>query len=242
MVTIPERFQIVGQGNVLMAGVHLLPLLGACAAGSYISGVVSRKQNNTSITLIISTCLQLLGIGLLTTFSGVDSNPKPQYVFQAIIGFGVGLSFGAATIMAALHTSKDDLAVAQGAVAQARVLGGSIGLAVCTAVFNYHIHQELRTATAHDYTSLLHDTAGAMAGMPASEQDKTRAVFAGAFTSQVHIMMFLCIPMIITAIFTWEWQPPAMARLAELQKDNNPRESNSETETEMGENCSVRSA
>jgi cyanate permease len=115
-----------------MAGLHLLPQLGACAFGSFLAGAISSKKNNTSITLIVASCLQLIGLGLMSTLSHVDTAIEAQYGYQTIFGLGIGLSFASVTILTSVRSHIDDLAVAQGSIAQARVFGGAVGIAVCS--------------------------------------------------------------------------------------------------------------
>jgi hypothetical protein len=106
---LPERFQVVNGASSLMAGVYLLPLLGASALGSYLGGAISSKRNLTSYTLIASTLLQMAGCGLLSTIgSAIDIMPR-QYVFEAILGLGIGLSLSTATIMTSVQAKRGDL-------------------------------------------------------------------------------------------------------------------------------------
>lgn len=115
-----------------MAGIHLLPQLGACAFGSFLAGAISKKRNNTAFTLIAASCLQLIGLGLLSTLAEVNTAIEAQYGYQTIFGLGIGLSFASVTILTSVRAHREDLAVAQGALAQARVLGGAIGIAICS--------------------------------------------------------------------------------------------------------------
>ncbi|KAJ4147766.1 hypothetical protein LMH87_002272 [Akanthomyces muscarius] len=82
-ITIPERYQIVDRQSVLMASVHILPLLGACAMGSFLGGAISSKKNNTAYTLVAAACFQLLG---LTLMSIIPSKVKATH-------HGSGLAF-----------------------------------------------------------------------------------------------------------------------------------------------------
>ena len=66
-----------------MAGVRLLPMLAACALGSFVAGALSKNSNITSLTLILGSALQLAGIGLLSSIS-----PRPDVdaiTFQALM-------------------------------------------------------------------------------------------------------------------------------------------------------------
>ncbi|KAF5241172.1 hypothetical protein FANTH_9202 [Fusarium anthophilum] len=183
-IVIPERFQIVSREEVLTAGLHILPMLGACAVGSFLGGAISSRRNNTSLTLLGASCLQLLGVGLMSMLTGPDSHSKAQYAFQAIFGLGVGLSFSAATIMTSiLAAERSELASAQGAVAQSRVLGGCIGLAVCTVIFNSHVNVYLQDHLTSAQLASLHRSPLTSLQLPGHLQDLVRDVYAGAFVS-----------------------------------------------------------
>lgn len=109
VVTLPERFQTVNGASSLMAGVYLLPLLGASAVGSYLGGAISSKRNLTSYTLIVSALLQMAGCGLLSTIGDAINIMPRQYVFEAILGLGIGLSLSTATIMTSVQAKRGDL-------------------------------------------------------------------------------------------------------------------------------------
>src|SRR5208282_3538863 len=96
---LPERFQIVNGASSLMAGLYLLPLLGASAIGSYLGGAISSKRNYTSYTLIASSLLQMAGCGLLSTIGDAVNIMPRQYVFEIVLGLGIGMSLSTATIM-----------------------------------------------------------------------------------------------------------------------------------------------
>lgn len=234
---IPERFQIVQEETVLMAGVHILPLLGACAFGSFLGGALSSKRNNTSYTLVAASCLQLLGIGLMTLMSDNKPAKTSQYVFQAIFGLGVGLCFSAATIMTnILATEKYERASAQGAVAQARVLGGCFGLSICTVIFNSHVNKYLRAHVTHEQLDELHRSPLSSLKFPIDLRDLVKSVYTGAFEEEVKVMAFICAVMVLISLFTLEKHPPKLEDIEifsrEQRNGNNRRTSESDTELE----------
>ncbi|KAH6894148.1 major facilitator superfamily domain-containing protein [Thelonectria olida] len=213
-IVIPERFQIVNQQGVLMAGLHILPLLGACAIGSFLGGALSSKKNNTSFTLFGAACLQLLGVGLMSMLTEPDANVQAQYGFQVIFGLGVGLSFSAATIMTSiLAAERSELASAQGAVSQARVLGGCIGLSICTVIFNAHVNNYLGSILTPKQLEDLHRSPLTGLHFPPDLQEHIREVYAGAFAEEIKIMMLICAAMVIVALFTLERHPAPLERL-----------------------------
>ncbi|KAH7157524.1 major facilitator superfamily domain-containing protein, partial [Dactylonectria estremocensis] len=237
-VVIPERFQVVNQEGVLMAGLHILPLLGACAVGAFLGGAISSKKNNTSVTIFGASCLQLLGIGLMSMLSDPDANVKAQYGFQVIFGLGVGLSFSAATIMTSIMAAEQsELASAQGAVSQARVLGGCIGLSVCTVIFNAHVNEYLGDHLTPEQLQDLHRSPASSVHLPLDLQDLIRHVYAGAFEEEIKIMMIVCAAMVAIAIFTLERHPAPLERLTASYKEDEDLSSRrgSDSGTEMSD-------
>ncbi|KAI9163270.1 putative MFS-type transporter C16A3.17c [Paramyrothecium foliicola] len=240
-IVIPERFQIVDNESALMAGVHILPLLGACAAGSFLGGAISSRRNNTSYTLVIASCLQVLGVSLMTMVSGTDTSTGPQYAYQSIFGLGVGLSFSAATIMTNILASEpSERASAQGAVAQARVLGGCIGLSICTVIFNLHTNQYLDDHLTPEQLRDLHRSPLSGLHLPTELRELVRNVYAGAFAEEIRIMVIVCALMVIVSLFTLEKRPMPLEKLTAPSKEE-PSSSRrcSDSGTELNDVASV---
>ncbi|KAF5027260.1 hypothetical protein F66182_633 [Fusarium sp. NRRL 66182] len=240
LIIIPERFQIVNRQDVLEAGKCILPMLGACAIGSFLGGAISSRRNNTSLTLLGASCLQLLGVGLMSMLTKPDSYVKAQYVFQAIFGLGVGLSFSAATIMTSiLAAERSELASAQGAVAQARVLGGCIGLAVCTIIFNSHVNQYLQPQLTQAQLDSLHRSPLASLQLPEDLQLLVKKVYASAFAEEIKVMMLVCAVMVLISLFALERRPAPLERLTSFPKDEFSSRRGSDSTTEMTDMASV---
>ncbi|UZP37775.1 hypothetical protein NXS19_005591 [Fusarium pseudograminearum] len=225
-IIIPERFQIVSREEVLMAGVHILPMLGACAIGSFLGGLYPAD---------------LLGVGLMSMLNEPDSHTKAQYAFQAIFGLGVGLSFSAATIMTSiLAAERSELASAQGAVAQARVLGGCIGLSSCTVIFNSHVNEYLKGHLTPTQLDSLHRSPLTSLQLSGNIQELVEDVYAGAFAEEVRVMMLVCSVMVIISLFSLERNPAPLERLTAFPKDDFSSRRGSESATEMTDVSSIR--
>ncbi|KAI0862955.1 major facilitator superfamily domain-containing protein [Xylaria cubensis] len=210
LVILPERFQIVNGDNALYSGIHLLPMLGATALGAFGAGAVSRRRNNTSWTLLAAHCFQLLGAGLMLLLHNVLTEIKAQYGFQVLLGLGIGLSLGAATIMASVQSGQADLAVAQGIIAQARVLGGSIGIALCSIIFNARVAHDLSDKMDPADLEALHHSPTIAPWLPHELQMKVKTVYAEAFTDDIKLLMGVAVIGIITSGFTYQKHPPPM--------------------------------
>lgn len=233
-IVIPERFQIVNGDNALIAGIHLFPLLCACAIGSFLGGAISSKQNNTSYTLIGSSCLQLIGLGLMTTQSRENSTQPSQYVYQAFFGLGVGLCFSATTIMTSISTAESsEKATAQGAIAQARVLGGSIGLSICTVIFNIHVNRYLEGHLTESQLESLHRSPLSGLQLPIDQRDLVKTVYAGAYAEEIKIMACICSVMVVAAFFTLERHPVPLTRISSGSEEGRFSKRGNDSETEM---------
>lgn len=129
--SLPLHFQIVNGTSSLIAGVALLPLLVSAAIGSMLGGLTA---NHSFPALAIANGMMALGAELLSTLTQHHGVQAKTYGFEVPLGLGTGLSISASTLLAATQCETADLAVAQGVVAQARVLGGSIGIAASSAI------------------------------------------------------------------------------------------------------------
>jgi hypothetical protein len=108
IINLPQRSQVVYGESSIEAGVHLLPFLCLMAVGSGLGGGISRRKNLTSHTAIISSCLILLGCGLMSTISGGHSIDHAIYGYEAIIGLGCGLMISSVTMMVNLASTVQD--------------------------------------------------------------------------------------------------------------------------------------
>lgn len=225
---------------MLVAGLHILPLLGGCAVGSFLGGAISSRQNNTSYTLVGASGLQLLGVGLMTMISGTDASAPAQYVYQAIFGLGVGLSFSAATILTNIIAAEQhERASAQGAVAQARVLGGCIGLSICTVLFNVHVNRYLKGHLTRAQLDTLHRSPLSGLRLPIDQKDLARTVYAGAFAEEIKVMAFVCAVMVVVSLFALERRPAPLERMTHRSKEPESSRRGSDSGTEMNDTGSI---
>ncbi|MCJ1287288.1 hypothetical protein MMC26_006636 [Xylographa opegraphella] len=141
--SLPLRFQVVNDKSALLAGIGLLPMLGCTAVGSTLGGALNSKKNRAFQTLFVAATLMLIGSCLLSTLSNTGAVEPKTYGFQVFIGLGFGLTVSTVSILGSAESELRDNAVAQGIVAQVRVLGGSIGIAASTAILGVTQRREL---------------------------------------------------------------------------------------------------
>ncbi|KAK7981946.1 major facilitator superfamily domain-containing protein [Apiospora saccharicola] len=160
----PLRLQVVNGKSALLAGVMLLPLLGASAVGSMAAGKLNSKKDWICETLVFAGSLMVLGCGLLSTQSATADVEAKALGLLVFVGLGFGMSAASATTLANIHTAVQDegmwnllkhvvrfahfgtladmflfSAPAQGILSQVRVLGGSLGIAASSAILGRYL-------------------------------------------------------------------------------------------------------
>ncbi|KAK8059704.1 hypothetical protein PG996_009634 [Apiospora saccharicola] len=135
----PLRLQVVNGKSALLAGVMLLPLLGASAVGSMAAGKLNSKKDWICETLVFAGSLMVLGCGLLSTQSATADVEAKALGLLVFVGLGFGMSAASATTLANIHTAVQDEAPAQGILSQVRVLGGSLGIAASSAILGRYL-------------------------------------------------------------------------------------------------------
>ncbi|KAI0889599.1 major facilitator superfamily transporter [Annulohypoxylon maeteangense] len=179
----PLRLQIVNGKDSLLAGVMLLPMLGSSAVGSVISGAFNSKGNRTFELQIVASCFVVLGCGLLSTLSSSFTLEPKALGFLVFVGLGFGIIVSTATIAATVESSTGDHAVAQGVMAQVRVLGGSIGIAASSAIVGTRIKDQVGSLE----TSWLPSPEGAGDGLTHTQQIAVQQAYSDAFNEDMRV-------------------------------------------------------
>ncbi|KAM0499255.1 hypothetical protein ACHAO3_004290 [Verticillium nonalfalfae] len=209
IINIPQRLQTVNSTTAIGAGLRMLPLLLLSPVASALSGVLITKLKVPPLyVLTLGGVLQVIGVGL---FSSLDSTtlrvPDAQYGYQVIMGLGFGFNLATILMMATIIVSEKDLAVTMGAVTQTRVLGGTIGLAVCSALLIDHIRaQASAILTPTELASIL-SSSGNIALLPPEKQYETRVIFAEAYSRQMRVMLYFSLAALGSVLFLFEKKP-----------------------------------
>jgi Na+/melibiose symporter-like transporter len=88
---LPEWFQVVKGANPERSGIMLLPVTISQIVAAYISGGLVTKLGFPNPFMLIGTCLQAIGTGLITTLH-TDASHRYWIGYQVIIGLGTGLA------------------------------------------------------------------------------------------------------------------------------------------------------
>ncbi|PVI05340.1 MFS multidrug transporter-like protein [Periconia macrospinosa] len=164
---LPIRFQIVNGRSALASGIALLPMLGSVAVGSAIAGPIAMKvRNSVFFIMFTGAAMMLIGTATLSTLTPESHDESKAYGLQVLVGLGFGLTISISSMIASVENEPRDSAAAQGIMAQVRMFGGSIGIAVSTVILGTMQRQQLldtgiinpfQLASLHEVMSHLSD-------------------------------------------------------------------------------------
>lgn len=203
IISLPLRFQIVNLKSASSAGVHLLPLLCACGVGSCLNGFICRKKDRSFFSFVAAGCLITIGTGLFSTLGSGLSVENKCYGFQVLVGLGVGLTFSGISIMTSMEAPVKYHAVAQGIVAQVRVLGGSIGVAASNAMFNATCAKDLQGILTPEQIEGLQTDTHILGTLDEAAQQAVRVAYSDSFNKSLRVCLIVAAVNLVINLFTW---------------------------------------
>ena len=235
MFSIPLRSQIVDLKSPVASGIRLLPLVSATAFGSLFGGGASAKRNLTFYTMNIGTALMLVGTALLSYSLPADgSHTNAMYGYQAILGLGLGMSVSTATFMNSLEVefidhgkhlliflrssyfNESSIAVSQGTVAQSRIFGGAIGIAVSTIIMNNHLQSSLSGVVSPSTLTALFISPFTISDYSLETEALFRESYIKAFSEDLRVAMYVAIAAFVISLCAWQKHPPTVKTRSEL--------------------------
>ncbi|KAJ4289706.1 hypothetical protein N0V90_011035 [Kalmusia sp. IMI 367209] len=189
-VTLPQRFQVVDRSSALSAGYRLLPVTLVDPLGSAVGAYFMTSMHVPPFyLLLIGTAIQTLGVGLMIMRpSNLLSFPASKYGFEAITGFGLGITSAIAVLAATVFFKPKDLSVGMGGVGQFRSLGGAIGVAISVNILNRYTTDELSGTLSVEQMGAIKLSAEAVGTFPEPIQKLVREAYARGFGWQAVAM------------------------------------------------------
>ncbi|KAF7932438.1 uncharacterized protein EAE98_003737 [Botrytis deweyae] len=160
--SLPLRFQVVNGKSPLTAGLGLLPMLGSTAIASFLGGMLNGTKNRVFLTLLAGSGLSVIGTSSLSTLANTEYVEAKTYGFLVFVGLGFGLTVSTVSMLSNYESSIRDHAVAQGITSQARILGGSIGIAASTAILSLAQQTQLTGIMSPEQLASLESSAKTM--------------------------------------------------------------------------------
>ncbi|KAG0050467.1 hypothetical protein BGZ83_004779 [Gryganskiella cystojenkinii] len=134
----PIYFQVVKGVGATASGLHLLPMVLGLVISSIASGAAMAKVRDYRIFIWIGTTMMSIGIGLCMLLDK-NSGMGQQIGFLLIVGLGIGLILQTCMLAAQAAVEKEDMAVVTALCGFMNSIGGGIGIAMCSALFNNHL-------------------------------------------------------------------------------------------------------
>jgi len=130
---LPEYFQVVRGDTATISGLKLIPLVFGFLVGAVIAGVRLTKYGKYMGLVPVGAALFMLGTGLLATLT-TTSNFGLIFVFEVILGLGLGLIFPVTSTIVQNSVPAEDMANALSAFTFFQTMGGAIGVAILGAI------------------------------------------------------------------------------------------------------------
>ena len=101
-----------------------------------------------------------------------------------------------------------------GAITQIRVLGGTIGLAICTVVLNAHVRHGLSLVLSPEQVTGILQSVSSISDLDAATEKAVRQVFAEGYKQQMRIMTYFSAAVFVASLLAWERRPRRIERTA----------------------------
>ncbi|KAL6884369.1 major facilitator superfamily transporter [Trichoderma longibrachiatum] len=213
----PIRMQIVSGKSPLIAGLMLLPMLGTVAIGSMVSGKINSTKDYLSGTLRCGTWMMALGFVLLPTIKGSEDDAK-ALGFLAFAGFGFGLFTAAATNVISVDVPTRQKASAHGITAQARILGGSLGISISTLFLHTEVINRLPELVPPEELASIR---GDMQHLKGASLEAVKRAYVSAFHKGITTAaVAACLAVLSTAFITCQMRRRERQRDVEQQRED----------------------
>lgn len=231
MIVIPQRFQVVNGLSAFDAGWRLLALMLCSPLASILSGLLVTKVKVPPVYIFLAAAiLQILGLALMGTLSiSQHTVPSAQYGYQVILGLGIGLTQTLIIVAAPLAIEEKDtgtlisamahsivpliltalVAIFVGAMTQARILGGSLGLAVSTNILNGKLQSVSRLLSSEQLQGLF-QSAQNIKTLPPHLQETVRQTFGRGYNEQMQALTAFGGAAVLITMMMWERKPRRM--------------------------------
>ncbi|KAF9397770.1 hypothetical protein BGZ76_008314, partial [Entomortierella beljakovae] len=138
----PIYFQVVKGSSATDSGLHLLPMVLGLVFASIGSGVLLAKIPDYRVFIWTGTVCVAVGVGLCILLDAA-SGMGAQIGYLLIVGVGIGLILQTCMLAAQAAVEKQDMAVVTALCGFFNSIGGGIGIALCSALFNNHLASKI---------------------------------------------------------------------------------------------------
>ncbi|MFJ3160509.1 MFS transporter [Streptomyces kanasensis] len=133
-VCLPALLRQDGARGALDTWLLILPLLGALAAASLVSGHLVSRTGHYAVHAVIGTAVAAVGMWLLSQLDA-DTPRLDHSVWQAVLGTGIGLVLPVLVLAVQNAARPGDVGAATGALTLCQQIGASAGVTLLGTLF-----------------------------------------------------------------------------------------------------------
>ncbi|TVY46233.1 Efflux pump FUS6 [Lachnellula cervina] len=204
VIQIPQEWQTVVRTSTLVAGLRLLPFTLFYSVGQVIAMLLmSKLQVPPVFVFFLGAVSQTVGMAVQAFIPFHAGAGK--YGCEILLGVGLGANMGGLVQFTPQLIRGKDQATAMGAITQFRALGGVIGIAITTNVFNNYIRSRLSNQLTTDQLShLLQSVTTAISSLPLDMQKVVESTFASAYDLQTKVLIGFAVGQALAVSLMWE--------------------------------------
>ncbi len=139
-IFLPRFYQVVRGTSPTESGFQLFPLLIGVIASSIISGQIVARTGKYKALLAVSVSIVGIGSFLFTSLQ-VTTDPVLVWLWQVILGAGIGPTLAVFTIVIQNAVPFSKLGVATSNLTFFRQIGGTVGLSIAGSFFGSQLQQ-----------------------------------------------------------------------------------------------------
>ncbi|KAL2831386.1 major facilitator superfamily domain-containing protein [Aspergillus cavernicola] len=195
----------LGALSPLQAAVRFIPFTLIVPFGSMIAPAIGKILKVPLLYLVLlASVIQVISYVLLGTLSVSLSISASQYGYQILAGFGCGINITLLILIVPFTVEQRDNAVAMGAVAQFRVMGGCSGIAIVTAVANGYLQSHLSQFLVLDEVDAILQSAEMLSTLSSAEQRLARGVFSASYNLRMKILAGFAGREVLASLLMWQ--------------------------------------
>jgi predicted MFS family arabinose efflux permease len=189
---LPQYQQIVRGASATASGLQLLPLMGGLLVASMGSGQIISRTGRYRVFPITGMAVVVAGMALLGNL-GAHTSALQAGLYQAVLGFGLGLVMQVLVLAVQSSVAIRDLGAATSAASFFRSIGGSVGVSVFAALFNSSLNRHLKSelpAGSGVSAASLHGSPAQLAKLPPAVHDAYTHSFVLSLQTVFHVAIF----------------------------------------------------
>ncbi|RKP37888.1 major facilitator superfamily domain-containing protein [Dimargaris cristalligena] len=187
----PIYFSVALGDSATQAGIKLLPFMLGMVAGITAGGLYINKTGRCREIVWVGSIIATVGAGLLTSLN-VNTTIGHVVGYLLIIGVGLGLNHQTMLVIAQSTGKESEVAIITACLNFFNVIGGTLGVAIFSAILNNVLNDRLAHIPGLDLGKLAQDPA-AINDMGVSED--ARHQFTEAYVKAISSLFIPLIPM-----------------------------------------------